>query len=195
MFHNQTSLDFLFLHSPDYNVRDVRTKDDALITAKVMIFYELKKLELMLDITQDPIGDFINAVCGDVVAFCASRSYEEFVAATDLLNQLETFPQLTTRAERMGFEISKVVFRGYQCSDGLSAMHTNALEQRTSLRIESETQRQAQDLEDFKLQRESLRFQQRHEMEHRQAKHQQELDNERHQAALQAEEQKIVNWC
>lgn len=164
---------------PDYNIRDVRTKDDALIvsgcdgqwscyrtaspnfshvlspplyllrtyatypqTAKVMIFYELTDLELMLDTTPDPIGDFINAVCGDVVAFCAVRGYEEFVSETDKLSKLETFPQLTMRAERSGYKISKVVFRGYHCSESLALMHSQAMESRTQLRLQSDTQQQ-----------------------------------------------------
>jgi hypothetical protein len=111
-------------------------------TAKVMIFYELTNLELMLDTTPDPIGDFINAVCGDVVAFCAVRGYEEFVSETDKLSKLETFPQLTARADRSGFHISKVVFRGYHCSESLASMHSQAMEKRTKLRLQADTQQQ-----------------------------------------------------
>merc|ERR1712000_756541 len=42
-----------------YNINDVRSKDDALITVKLMIFFELKDIERMLDRTHDPIADFI----------------------------------------------------------------------------------------------------------------------------------------
>ena len=100
-----------------------------------MIFYELTNLELMLDTTPDPIGDFINAVCGDVVAFCAIRTYEDFVSETEKLSALATFPQLTSRAERSGYHISKVVFRGYHCSESLAQMHSQAMEKRTKLRL------------------------------------------------------------
>jgi hypothetical protein len=43
----------------NYNVREVRTLDDTLITVKVMLIYELIDVDLMLDKTQDPISDFI----------------------------------------------------------------------------------------------------------------------------------------
>lgn len=35
------------------------------------------------------------------------------------MNQLETYPQLITRAETVGYQINKVVFRGYQASEKL----------------------------------------------------------------------------
>ena len=40
-------------------VPQVRTKDDALITVKLMVFFELTAIETMLNQTTDPIGDFI----------------------------------------------------------------------------------------------------------------------------------------
>ena len=70
-----------------YNVREVRTKDDTLVTVKLMLFFELKSIETMLDNTHDPIGDFINAACSDVVAFCATLTYEEFLEKTSVLNE------------------------------------------------------------------------------------------------------------
>ena len=70
-----------------YNVHEVRTKDDTLLTVKLMIFFELFDVERMLDKTHDPIGDFINAAASDVVAFCATLTYEEFQEKTSLLNQ------------------------------------------------------------------------------------------------------------
>lgn len=206
-----------------------------------MIFYELTNLELMLDTTPDPIGDFINAVCGDVVAFCAVRGYEEFVSETDKLSKLETFPQLTARAERSGFHISKVVFRGYHCSESLASMHSQAMEKRTKLRLQADTQQQvrhfachharwldgpgrrdgkrcrpqtdglrggrsatkfiittpliaslctqAQDLEDFNLNRELERFERRREMEQQEARHKQEMSTAQIEAQLKARTQ------
>ena len=38
-----------------YNVGEVRTKDDTLLTVKLMIFFELKDVEKMLDNTHDPV--------------------------------------------------------------------------------------------------------------------------------------------
>jgi hypothetical protein len=42
-----------------YNITDVRTSDDALITVKLMIFFELMNVETMLNNTRDPIADFV----------------------------------------------------------------------------------------------------------------------------------------
>lgn len=43
-------------------VWQVRTKDDALITVKQMVFFELRDIETMLNQTADPIADFIKYV-------------------------------------------------------------------------------------------------------------------------------------
>lgn len=40
----------------------MRTKDDALITVKQMVFFELRDIETMLNQTADPIADFIKSV-------------------------------------------------------------------------------------------------------------------------------------
>src|SRR5439155_12722972 len=42
-----------------HDVTDVRTADDALLTVRLMIFFELTDIERMLDTTHDPIGDFV----------------------------------------------------------------------------------------------------------------------------------------
>src|SRR5262249_11372783 len=44
-----------------HDVVDVRTADDAVLTVRLMIFFELVDIERMLDTTHDPIGDFVNA--------------------------------------------------------------------------------------------------------------------------------------
>lgn len=43
-----------------YNITDVRTADDALITVKLMVFFELINVETMLNNTHDPIADFVS---------------------------------------------------------------------------------------------------------------------------------------
>ena len=40
----------------------VRTKDDALITVKLMNFFELRHIKTMLNQTSDPVADFIKSV-------------------------------------------------------------------------------------------------------------------------------------
>ena len=104
-----------------HNVSEVRTNDDTLITVKLMLFFELRDVEKMLDATNDPIGDFINAASADVIAFCAGVSYETFLNETHRLNELDTFAQLCVRAHHIGYDITKVVFRGFQAGAKLQA--------------------------------------------------------------------------
>jgi len=64
----------------------------------------------------------INAICADVIAFASVRKYETFLENANQLNQLDSYPQLTARAETVGYKINKVVFRGYQASDKLQVI-------------------------------------------------------------------------
>lgn len=147
------------------DVRSVRTADDALLVVKVMVFFELVDIDRMLDQTHDPIGDFINSLTADVVDFAATLGFEAFKEKTDALNQLATYPQLVRRAESIGYRMTKVVYRGYEAGETLQDMHNRAIEARTRLRLESETERQAQDLADLKQAREATREQERREVE------------------------------
>src|SRR5262249_314558 len=60
------------------DVTDVGTSDDAMLTVRLMIFFELIDIERMLETTHDPIGDFINAATSDVVDFTARYDFENF---------------------------------------------------------------------------------------------------------------------
>lgn len=134
-----------------HDVTDVRTADDAVLTIKLMMFFELLDIERMLETTHDPIGDFINAATSDVVDFLGHRTFEEFKKETGRLNELDTYRQLAARAAQNGYRVNKVVYRGYGAPDRLQAMHDQAIEARTKLQLERATEQQAQDLEDFKL--------------------------------------------
>merc|ERR1712232_144163 len=152
------------------------TKDDALVTVKVMIFYRLKDIDIMLKETHDPTADFINSGSSDVVEFVAGKSFEEFKAATDQLNNLNVYQQLTTRAKGIGFEITKVVFRGYGAPSRLQKMHDDAIERRTKLALERENEDQEQHLLDMKLEHEEERLRRRRQME---------MDTKEHERKLQ----------
>eukprot|EP00658_Telonema_sp_P-2_P020187 TRINITY_DN1796_c0_g2_i1.p1 TRINITY_DN1796_c0_g2~~TRINITY_DN1796_c0_g2_i1.p1 ORF type:complete len:326 (-),score=83.94 TRINITY_DN1796_c0_g2_i1:1321-2298(-) len=74
-----------------YNVSDVRTQDDAMLRIKLMIFYHIESIQRMLDSTSDPIGDFSNAVCADVIRFVSEHSFESFLQQTNALNELDNY--------------------------------------------------------------------------------------------------------
>jgi hypothetical protein len=140
-----------------HDVHDVRTADDAVLTIRLMLFFELVDLPRMLDSTHDPIGDFVNAATSDVIDFTGRHDLESFKRHTEKLNELSTYAQLAVRAEQCGYRINKVVYRGYGAPDSLQRMHDEAIESRTRLQLERATQQQAQDLEDFKMERELAR--------------------------------------
>jgi hypothetical protein len=134
-----------------HDVVEVRTADDAVLTIKLMMFFELLDIDRMLEATHDPIGDFVNAATSDVVDFLGHRTFEEFKKETGKLNELETYRQLTARAAQNGYRINKVVYRGYDAPARLQTMHDQAIEARTKLQLERATEEQSQSLEDYKL--------------------------------------------
>lgn len=140
-----------------HDVQDVRTADDAVITVRLMIFFELIDLPRMLETSHDPIGDFVNAATSDVIEFTGKHDFEAFKRRTEQLNDLASYRQLTGRADQCGYRINKVVYRGYGAPENLQRMHDEAIESRTRLQLERATQQQAQDLEDFKQERELVR--------------------------------------
>ncbi len=163
-----------------HDVRDVRTADDAVLTIRLMIFFELVDIERMLDTTHDPIGDFINAATSDVIEFTGKRSIEEFKQQTEQLNELSTYHQLLHRADQCGYKINNVVYRGYGAPDSLQAMHDEAIQMRTRLQLEKATERQAQELEDYKLSCQMERSERRREEQMTEVEH--DLEMKRRQA-------------
>merc|ERR1711920_500471 len=137
----------------------------ALVTVKLMIFYRLQDIDVMLRETHDPTADFINSVTSDVIEFVAGKSFEDFKASSDNLNNISYYPQLTSRARGIGFEVTKVVFRGYGAPQRLQKMHDDAIERRTKLALERENEDQEQQLQDMKLEHEEERVRTRQRME------------------------------
>lgn len=166
------------------NVRDVRTNDDTLITVKLMLFYEMTDVETMLNYTHDPIADFINAVQSDIIAFASQRSYEEFIQQTHDLNSMDSYSQLNTRAQRIGYNITKVVYRGYEASRSLQATHDEAVHIRTNLKLKTEAEEQEQVLQEFKLKREKERTKLKQDMESKNQDHTQEVERMQQEALL-----------
>ena len=59
----------------------------------------------------------------------------EFMERSGELNEIKNYPQLTERCKMIGYEVSKVVFRGYYASPKLQALHDNAITRRTNLKL------------------------------------------------------------
>lgn len=132
-----------------FDVEGVRTADEALITVRVMLFFELANIEQMLTQTHDPIADFINALTADIIRFAGSRKFEEFKTEAALLNDIATYRELQRGAQRIGYDVTKVVYRGYLAPNKLQQMHDNAIETRTALVLEAETEQRRQEIADF----------------------------------------------
>jgi hypothetical protein len=140
-----------------FDIENVRTKDNALITIKLMIFYQLVNIDKMLDNTNDPMGDMMNAVSADVIEWCAPKKFDEFLENTDQLNTMGPYTQLKQTGQKVGYSIDRIVFRGYVAPDSLQRMHDAAIQKRTSLVLEKETFEEEQKMQDFKLQKECQR--------------------------------------
>jgi len=149
-----------------FNIPGIRTKDDALMQCNFMIFYNLVDIQKMLNSTHDPCGDVINGTTADILNFTSRRTFEDFKYDINLLNEEQTYPQLSARMEACGYKLKKVAFTGYVTSKELQRMHDSAIETRTKLQLEKETEETRQNLQDFKQQM-------LHQREEKQRKHKQ----------------------
>ncbi len=84
----------------------------------------------------------------------------------------------------VGYQVNRVVYRGYSASDTLQSMHDGAIEARTRLKLEAETENQAQDIADLKQARDAVRAQQRQAVEREQAEHEVSLKRLEHEDRL-----------
>jgi hypothetical protein len=55
------------------------------------------------------------------------------------LNDMAMYPQLMERCSQIGYEVTKVVFRGYFAHEKLQSLHDKAITTRTQLKIEVRT--------------------------------------------------------
>jgi len=154
-----------------YDVENVRTADDALLTVRLMIFYQLNSIEKMMDATNDPIADIINSVSSDVIGFCSARSFEQFKETAEQLNVPTLYQNLNDAVGMRGITVSKVVFRGYMAPQRLQKMHDDAIERRTRLVLERESELQEQKLKDERLAKEEEREKIKRSMQLAEAEH------------------------
>lgn len=171
-----------------FDVEGVRTRDDALVTIKVMIFYRLVDIETMLRETHDPVADFVNALSSDIIELVAGKTFEEFKVSTEKLNDISVYKQLTSRADSIGFKVTKVVFRGYGAPQRLQKMHDDAIERRTKLALERETEDQEQQMQDMKIDREEQRMVKKRRCEEAASEHTLKLKRSAHEAKMREQE-------
>lgn len=167
-----------------HDVPDVRTADDALLTVRLMVFFELVDIERMLEGTHDPIGDFVNAATSDVIDRVGRYDFDGFKQNTEQLGDLATYRNLVSRAEQCGYVIHKVVYRGYGATAALQRMHDEAIESRTRLALERATELQAQELEDAKQVREHARMARNRDQDAAQVGHDIDVARRRREAEL-----------
>ena len=60
----------------------------------------------------------------------------DFIDKSSQLNELQTYRRLVERASKIGYDITKVVFRGYLASPKLQQMHDSSINTRTKLKLE-----------------------------------------------------------
>jgi hypothetical protein len=167
-----------------YTVRDLRTSDDALLTLHIMIFFELVDIEKMLDSTNDPISDMVNAANADVMTFGASRTYEGLLADSNGLSDNASYPLLISRMQSIGYVLNKVVYRGYQASSQLQKMQETAISSRTKLRLEADTFRHEQANAEYQLNAQEQRSKKQFAQEEREAEHKSKLSRHRAEQEL-----------
>merc|ERR1712226_534874 len=73
---NKMSRLSLMQQNMEVEVKDVRSSDDCELTVRMVMFYRLTNIEQMLNTTQDPTGDLINAMCADVISRVAESTFE-----------------------------------------------------------------------------------------------------------------------
>lgn len=112
-----------------------------------------------MDKTQDPISDFANAICADVVSTVGKLSFEEFLKhGVSKLNNITTYTELANRASRNGYKIESVIYNGYTSSLGLQTIQDNAIQKRTQLRLNAEIDETKNKLIDLRLKSENERL-------------------------------------
>eukprot|EP00005_Dracoamoeba_jomungandri_P007464 CAMPEP_0174269522 /NCGR_PEP_ID=MMETSP0439-20130205/41346_1 /TAXON_ID=0 /ORGANISM="Stereomyxa ramosa, Strain Chinc5" /LENGTH=470 /DNA_ID=CAMNT_0015358355 /DNA_START=363 /DNA_END=1775 /DNA_ORIENTATION=- len=167
-----------------FDIEDVRTKDDAVLTIKLMVFYHLSDIMKMLNGSHDPVTELLNTITADIIDFASARNFEAFKQDTELLNRIDTYHQSLSRSTGIGYTLTKVVYRGYGASFNLQQMHNDAIEKRTQLKLQKEQEEQEQDIEDLKLARQQHRKKSQMELDEEQVLNEQKLQRIQHEERI-----------
>ena len=102
-------------------------------------------------------------------------SFEQFKETSERLNALTSYSSLVESVGSRRVQISKVVFRGYMAPQRLQKMHDEAIEKRTKLVLERESELQEQKQVDERLAKEQEREQTKRAMQKAKAQHEAEM--------------------
>lgn len=168
-----------------YNIEFARTKDDARISIKIAIFFELIDIDKMLDNTNDVIAEFMNGSNSDLTDFLSKHTYEEFKNNLHMLNEVSSYKRLVERANVIGYKINNVVFRGFVASDEIQKMYDAALKEKISLQLKQLTEEQKELLETLKLKAEINRSEEKHKLDKQQVINNNELEDMKKNSLLE----------
>merc|ERR1711998_95773 len=173
------------------SVERTRTKDELELQLGFELSLQLVDIEQMLTAAEDPLQEIqlsLRSVVGDTVR---AHSCEELRASTHRLSGCENYPSVLQAAQRVGFAVRDVVFTGFTMSAELEAMHQRAAKERKGLQTELEAAKQAQHLEDLRLESEMDRSMKQHEIEEFKQKHAAEIGELQHAHELKLKQQAV----
>ena len=150
---------------------DTRTNDDALLTVKSVVYYEISDINKLLDNTYDFTADLINSLSACTNQFVSTRSFNSFKDDIYELNSLDRYSILVDKGQEIGINVTKVVCNGYMAPEAIQDMQIQSLETQTRLSIEYEEEKQKQSLLDFTLSRETKRSEEKMNLEKAQQDH------------------------
>eukprot|EP01083_Nonionella_stella_P047745 127798_1 len=169
-----------------------RTKDDAIVTVHLMIFFHLQNIEHMLDCSHDPAKEMMNVVAADVMDMTSQKHFEHFKSHVDEFSDADNYKQTMKRMDEIGYAVIKIAFRGYSTTTTLQDMHNNAIEERTALKLNYEQEQQSQELEDMRQLREMQRVERKRGDDMIQMQHEIDTQATQLQAEIQQNQQKQV---
>ena len=106
--------------------------------------------------------------------------FREFVTSSaQELNNIATYVQLRQRADSIGYKIDSIIYNGYSSSDKLQAMQDSAIEARTRMRLNAETEKQRNELINLRLESQNKRFKQEAELQKLKSQFDQKLLDEK----------------
>ena len=103
-------------NSQTYFSFPVRTKDNAVIIIKLMIFYEISDLEKIVKETHDPLSEFYNKIQAAVTEKISEVTFDEFKEKTgEQIGNIDFFKNKPF--ENIGMKIDRVVLREWEPED------------------------------------------------------------------------------